>query len=51
LSDIGSEYKTWDEFLARWSISVIEVMTLDEYTGIDDKEIFTNLQRMLIMYE
>jgi 5-methylcytosine-specific restriction protein B len=51
LSDIGSEYKTWDEFLARWPVSAVEAMTLDEYTGLDDKETFTYwLEHRLIEY-
>ncbi|KJS08958.1 MAG: hypothetical protein VR73_03705 [Gammaproteobacteria bacterium BRH_c0] len=34
-------YKLWDQFLARWPAQKLAEMTLDEYTGIGDKDTFT----------
>lgn len=51
MDTINSLYKTWDDFLIRWPVSAVEIMTLDEYTGLDDKETFTYwLEHRLIEY-
>lgn len=51
MDTINSLYKTWNDFLIRWPVSAVEAMTLDEYTGLDDKETFTYwLEHRLIEY-
>lgn len=51
MSNIDNKYKTWDEFLARWPVAAVEAISLDEYTGLDDKETFTYwLEHRLIEY-
>ena len=51
MDDISDLYKTFNEFLIRWPVSAVESMTLDEYTGLEDKETFTYwLEHRLIEY-
>ncbi len=51
MDKIKTLYRTWNEFIIRWPISAVEAMTLDEYTGLEDKETFTYwLEHRLIEY-